>query len=70
MHTVDAYALLPWRGPMDMADTACEMIVGVRGGVKGENKSGGTIHDNGTGTVWARGTPQAKARGKARTKRS
>jgi len=55
---------------MDMADTACEMIVGVRGGVNGENKSGGTIHDNGAGTVRARGTPQAKARGKARTKRS
>ena len=70
MHTVDAYALLPWRGPMEMPDTAYQMIVGVRGEVKGETESGGSIHDKGTGTVRARGKPRAKARRKARTKRS
>ena len=72
MHTVDAYAFLPWRGPMEKPDTACKMIVGVRGGVKGETESGGSVHDtaNRTGRVRAWGKPRAKARGKARAKRS
>ena len=70
MHTVGAYALLPWRGPMEKPDTACKRIGGGRGGVKGETDPGGSVHDKGTGRVRARGKPRTKARGEARKKRS